>query len=339
MWRRLQSTAMASTRASPSNSLDLEFVFGLLERRNKSLNAEDKGSEIDIGQWSKVKFNTIQVERPATSSQLEKTPEFIPPPIINTNTERSQESILTRLQNLANSLPNKITTPTATSPFFDPESLAKRAAPVFIKSETETEKTIIKLPTLDYDSRDWSKVSISSILSKIIPEEALNATEAAPSCQETQTVQMSTTFSPAELRLLDRDQLFALAESKNIKTNNLTEIKIEAELLLQFGDPSSPLPLRRAVVSKSASSFTWTEEMESLLLRIYDETRAKKQAIDTKFSALQLTSTKARACGKNNSDRGLWAVLADEFSVQAGHRVSMSEVRKKVQILKRLIKA
>ena len=125
-----------------------------------------------------------------------------------------------------------------------------------------------------------------------------------------------------------------LAHFLSVKCKNLTDLKIEAEILTKFGASPGPLKLKR-VSTKAKDGFAWTETMESLLLRLYDETRIKKQAIDSKFAGfLQESGATLMKDKRKTAERGLWAVLTDEFSVQAGWKVNVTEVKKKFQVLK-----
>jgi hypothetical protein len=360
MLRRLQSTwsAVASplqtANASPAVlALDLDFVLRLLGSKSvadTNTNAA-KGPELNISQWAKVKFNTIEVpaqpqlvfSKPHTSTFGNSFKKQLLAPAPAPALKENEESIMNRLQSLADSLPTRIS-PMAPLSFFDPpESVMKRTKAL---EEQDTAKQIIKLPTIDYGDRDWSKVTLSSILDKLIPEN-LKASSSSSSSQATEILPTEITreadhfkykkcfsLSPLELRLLDFDQFITLAHFYGIKCTNVTDLRIESEILSKFAAAPGPLKRKRAS-TKPKDGFTWTEVMESLLLRLYDETRSKKQAVDAKFAAFLVESkTTLMKDLRKTSERGLWAVLTEEFSVQAGWKVNTTEIKKKVQVLK-----
>lgn len=348
MLRRLQSTfASASPANSSALALDLDFVLRLLGEKKEDTSRS--GSEVNLSHWAKVKFNTIvqktpEAETPIAPSTFSVKPAQVPK---ESNVPQSTESLMNRLQSLADSLPSRMSASPPLS-FFDPESVIKRVPPSLSKAEEESRKSlVIKLPTIDYSNRDWSKVTLSSILEKLIPEE-MKKNRSSSSSEEGTTITNTTpetssmaaemiasfSLSPLELRLLDYDQLITLCQSMGIKHTGLTDLRLESRILAKFPEKAEPLTLKRSV-PKAKDGFAWTEGMEGLLLRLYDDIRAKKQAVDAKFSAfLAETKTELSSERRKMSDRGLWAVLADEFSVQAGWKVNVSDVRKKIQILK-----
>ncbi len=341
--RRLQSTLTAPAPTHVS-ALDLDFVLRLLGSKPAADTSTktSKDTESNISQWAKVKFNTIAVVPAHTEA---KKPLFSSPkkpispaePTQSFMEMKSEESIMTRLQSLADSLPTRIS-PVAPLSFFDPESVMKRATKA-IEEEAGSNKNVIKLPTIDYGDRDWSKVTLSSILDKLIPEDLLKAKQMPEEEPQQEIVSHKSAssnviFSPLELRLLDYDQFMTLAHFLSVKCKNLTDLKIEAEILTKFGASPGPLKLKR-VSTKAKDGFAWTETMESLLLRLYDETRIKKQAIDSKFAGfLQESGATLIKDKRKTAERGLWAVLTDEFSVQAGWKVNVTEIKKKIQVLK-----
>lgn len=397
MLRRWQSTLSTATATSTSahSALDLEFVLRLLGTSNGS-NANvgtqeklgKKGPEVNLSRWAKVKFNTIelptQVATAATSKPLARTASLISPlkeapptaalaSTASASADQTPESVINRLQVLANALPSRVSSAPLMSFFGTEKSVMRKGttseedASTVCKNRNVTatttsstssnnsnnsNNTVITLPTIDYSGRDWSKVTLSSILDKLIPDEAQEMAKVAIDCasrretvavekeKETETdsdAPLSFSLSPLELRLLDYDQLRTLASYYSIDCTELTNQKIETELLSKwFGLQVEPLQIRRRA-NKLKGCFAWTEAMETLLLRLYDETRAKKREVDGKFAefmdetGVALLEVRAKA---KTADRGLWAVLTDEFSVQAGWRVSLTEVRKKVQILK-----
>ena len=348
MLRRLQSTlaSLSSPAQTTTNSsaaplaLDLDFVLRLLGNKSGDTSVQAvKGPELNISQWAKVKLTTIELptQPQETTEKKSNAPLFTSTkkPAIKANfpAKEKEDSIMDRLQSLADSLPTRMS-PVAPLSFFDPESVTKRTRAI----EDESEKNFIRLPTIDYGDRDWSKVTLSSILDKLIPEDLKvksKEAECAIEVKEEQPIaSLSTTFAPLELRLLDYDQFVTLAHHLGIKCSNQTDLRIENEILNKFGESSGPLKKKRSV-TKAKDGFTWTESMESLLLRLYDEIRSKKQAVDAKFAAfLEENKLVLMKDKRKTSERGLWAVLTDEFSVQAGWKVNFTEIKKKVHVLK-----
>lgn len=296
-----------------------------------------------------------------TSSSYEDYSSFFAP--INpqtSNTTSTSESTLIRLQNLADSLPtqiydrngNLVALNTSQPPmsFFEIDTTGGASKIV--------NATMRAVPIFQREHVNWGTVTLTSILKKIVPEEAFlsvktseddaNKETTADTASTINTVNNSNTrdntadttyivFNQLELRLLDKDQLTVLAKHFNISIDQ-SDTKIEQELLKSVYKSSVKRNIMKNAVSKEKIS--WTAENEGLLVKIYEELRGDKQKVDQKLQMISgsHTSTCATSLKRGNgaSDRGLWAVLADQFKQAAKIHVSVSECRNKLVILKRL---
>lgn len=265
----------------------------------------------------------------------------------------STSSTLDRLQSLADSLPNQIydkngnliplNSQNPPMSFFEMDNTLGKT------SLAESVKTV---PIFEREGVDWSKVTLTSILKKIVPEETFleseeNQCEIIEAKNNTSDMSQTATspiinnvrFTMGELKLLDKEQLHSLAKHFGIKPTTIqTDHKIEQEILAACNEPYKRI-IKKGTVSKDKIS--WTEENETLLVKLYDELRAEKHKADQKLhSLLSLTSANTstnslKRC-KGSSERGLWAVLSDQMRLASKFHVSVSECRNKLIILKRL---
>lgn len=302
---------------------------------------------------------SVSLEVNNTATSFEDFSSFFAP--LNPQASNSSESTLTRLQNLADSLPTQIydkngnLIPLNTSQ--PPMSFFEIDTPVVATTSANTITRTV--PIFHRENVDWSTVTLTSILKKIVPEEAFieQPTDAAESLDMIETnvnimdaldtkdhvqEQFQCVFNQVELKLLDRDQLTAIAKHFNISSDQ-SDYKIEHELLTNVFKSASKRNAAKNSVSKEKIS--WTEENEGLLLKIYEELRAEKHKVDQKLLQLlsnnnapasNTSSTPSLKRGHGASDRGLWAVLTDQFRQTAKFHVSVSECRNKLIILKRL---
>ena len=109
-------------------------------------------------------------------------------------------------------------------------------------------------PIFHRDNVDWRTISITSILKKIVPEEVFMKSEeeskkeefdydkkfldsTSPSENVVDIHSQTVVFGQDELRLLDRDQLHALAKHFSVSCD-LSDLKIEQKILKnQFDSP------------------------------------------------------------------------------------------------------
>lgn len=219
------------------------------------------------------------------------------------------------------------------------------------KSNTNLVENTRTVPIFEREGVDWSKISLTSILKKIVPEEAFLHTKINNKDQEiideetivntniseTAHVTNNVKFTMTELKLLDKDQLYSLAKHLNIKIVTQTDHKLEQEIFLVC---NGEVYKRTAKSLVSKEKIAWTEENENLLVKLYEELRIEKQKADTKAQTLLSVTTSGytnafKKC-KGSSERGLWAVLTDQLRHASKYHVSMSECRNKLIILKRL---
>lgn len=265
----------------------------------------------------------------------------------------STSSTLDRLQSLADSLPTQIydrngnlmplNSHNPPMSFFEMGGLINKN----ITNLTENVKTVV--PIFEREGVDWSKVSLTSILKKIVPEEIFLQTDQTEetkenysntSVTESEKIVNNIKFTMLELRLLDKEQLHSLAKHLNIKVSTQTDHKLEQEI---FSTCNSEGHKRIGKNSVSKEKISWTEENENLLIKMYEELRIEKRKVDQKLQSL-LTQTTSSASAiassnvkcKGSIERGMWAVLADQMRHASKFHVSVSECRNKVIILKRL---
>jgi hypothetical protein len=222
------------------------------------------------------------------------------------------------------------------------------------KNNTNLMENARTVPIFEREGVDWSKISLTSILKKIVPEEAFLSAEikeekdqelvvnhtieaiANTSAENVKTTKIN--FTTIELKLLDKDQLYSLAKHLNIKISTQTDNKLEQEILFACNGEVYKRTLKNPV---SKEKISWTEENENLLVKMYEELRIEKQKVDQKVHLLANSSTSncytnaLKKC-KGSSERGLWAVLTDRLRLASKYHVSVSECRNKLIILKRL---
>lgn len=264
----------------------------------------------------------------------------------------SSEGNFSRLQGLVDSLPNEIydrhgnLTPLNTSrppmSFFDMDVGTSAA----LSKQLSGPQT---LPILQRDNFDWSSVSLTSILKKIVPEEvfqvdstlektaksAINTVDTNADIETVEATSKNISFTPIELRLLDSDQLLALAKHFRIVTDRQTDFKIEREILASQGQ--QPVTISTKNISKE--KITWTAENEQLLMNIFDQVRLEKHFVDSKLQSIlnhQNSSQIPLKRSKGSNERGVWAVVTDKFRMACKIHVSMTTCRNKLIILKRL---
>jgi hypothetical protein len=325
-----------------------------------------------------MKFKVIETETEAERERERERESSIKTQVDTANFSRpfinlfdtdsnSSTDTLTRLQSLADSLPtqiydrhgNLIPLNTSQPPisFFEIESIKAQNQQQQQQQQLQT-KTV---PIFHRENVDWSQVSITSILKKIVPEEAfliaedstvsdvkaeedtsdsLVSNEPSTTTNSNNSNIVNTSFSQIELRLLDKDQLHSLA--KNLKVScEQTDPKIEAEILSNQNIEMKRNSVKK-VNEKDLEKICWTEENENLLVKLYEELRIEKQKVDQKLNSLlnlNLTCSNNTASlrrGNGASERGIWAVLADQMRLASKSRASVSECRKKLIILKRL---
>lgn len=263
----------------------------------------------------------------------------------------STSSTLDRLQSLADSLPNQIydrngnliplNSQNPPMSFFEMDNAAS-------SGKTSLMENVKTVPIFEREGVDWSKVTLTSILKKIVPEETfLDTVETDREIIETAATQndannpihQNVKFTIGELKLLDKEQLHSLAKYFGLKpTASQTDHKVEQEILAACNEPYKRA-IKNGTVSKEKIS--WTEENETLLVKLYDELRIEKHRVDQKLqSLLSLSSvnntTSSLKRSKGSSERGLWAVLSDQMRLTSKFHVSVSECRNKLIILKRL---
>ena len=258
-------------------------------------------------------------------------------------------SSLSRLQSLADSLPtqiydrngNLIPLNMGQPPmnFFDLDTNNGNGI------TTNNIKCTSTLPIVQRENVDWSGVTLTSILKKIVPEEVFkeNNEEITDTKDDSKTCPTSTSVTPefcqVELKLLDKDQLHALAKHLNIPTDQ-TDFKIETAILSLNGS-AKERKCNNPKNSVSKEKIAWTEENENLLMKLYEELRVEKHKVDQKLQSITHTpinGTSATSLKRGNgaSDRGLWAVLGDRMRQASKFHVSVTDCRNKVVILKRL---
>ena len=221
-----------------------------------------------------------------------------------------------------------------------------------IKTSANLMESVKTVPIFEREGVDWSQVSLTSILKKIVPEEAFlehneekvlkcDATKdsSGTAATTTATTTIKTEFTMAELKLLDKDQLHSLAKYLNIKITKQTDHKLEQEIFSICNNID--LSQRQKRVLKpvlNKEKISWTEENESLLIKLYEELRSEKQKVDQKLINLVSpnTSIVAMSLKTRVSERGFWAVLAEQMRNASKIHVSLSECRNKLMILKRL---
>lgn len=217
-----------------------------------------------------------------------------------------------------------------------------------IKTSANLMESVKTVPIFEREGVDWSQVSLTSILKKIVPEEAFleHSEEKVLKCDATKDssstatpTTIKTEFTMAELKLLDKDQLHSLAKHLNIKITKQTDHKLEQEIFSICNNID--LSQRQKRVLKpvlSKEKISWTEENESLLIKLYEELRSEKQKVDQKLINLVSpnTSIVAMSLKTRVSERGFWAVLAEQMRNASKIHVSLSECRNKLMILKRL---
>ena len=164
-----------------------------------------------------------------------------------------QMDTLTRLQNLANSLPTQIydrhgnliplNTSQPPTSFFEMDSNSANARNVTLNQQKISQTA----PIFHRDNVDWRTISITSILKKIVPEEVFMKSEeeskkeefdydkkfldsTSPSENVVDIHSQTVVFGQDELRLLDRDQLHALAKHFSVSCD-LSDLKIEQKIL------------------------------------------------------------------------------------------------------------
>lgn len=371
--RRFQSTSLSHTPRG-AVSLDLDFVLNLLDH-SKVTNANsttNTSASAVSPKWSQMKFKLIETEE-ETLKAAEKEPQSEMMSNLSQAfknvfdiTSNSSTDTLTRLQNLADSLPNQIydrhgnliplNTSQPPSSFFDLENNTK--------ATMQQQSKIV--PIFHRENVDWSQVSITSILKKIVPEEAFLKTEESMmpintlEIKDSVSIESSATntsvvnndsscinvnFTQTELRLLDKDQLHSLAKHFRVSCDQ-TDLKIETELLTSHFN----IQVKRQIKKKgekgvSQEKICWTEENENLLVKLYDNLRVEKQKTDQKLITLLSTGTRnispsssvqSLKRGNGASERGIWAVLADQMRQASKSHASVSECRNKLIILKRL---
>ena len=380
--RRFQSSTVTSNIASVSNSLDLDFVLSLLDHSsssntstsNNNNNNSALGSLSSSNSWvPRLKFKVIEDQNTSESikvkeesTHIEKRSDFSNLFNFSHVTELSEwnesaelnefdsASSSMRLQSLADSLPtqiydrhgNLIPLNTSQPPmnFFDMDSTA---------SHTTAKTTGTTLPIFQRENVDWSKISLTSILKKIVPEEVFRAEHVKQDnvSEDTTTnevkrvnTQSKSTpeFTQFELKLLDKDQLHALSKYLSIPCDQ-TDFKIESAILTHQKSNSKSKDRNNSMKGIfSKDKISWTEEHESLLMKLYEELRLEKGKVDQKLQSIISKDSHATPNapslkrGNGASDRGLWAVLGDRMSQVSKFHVSVTECRNKVIILKRL---
>lgn len=366
---RQQSTSVS--HHNPSVSLDLDFVLGLLDSSTakKSINSGSVVGEASTS-WSRMKFKVIETGEVNESKEnnskkckmsfyfivlelnFDDFSSFFAP--LTTTPHSNTSSTLDRLQSLADSLPNQIydrngnlmplNSQTPPMSFFE-------IGNVTTKSNTNLVEIVRTVPIFEREGVDWSKISLTSILKKIVPEEAFlhtkinneeqeivnEETTVITNVSETAQVTNNVKFTMTELKLLDKDQLYSLAKHFNIRITNQTDHKLEQEIFLAC---NGEVYKRTSKSLVSKEKIAWTEENENLLVKLYEELRIEKQKADTKAQTLLSGTTSGytnafKKC-KGSSERGLWAVLTDQMRHASKYHVSMSECRNKLIILKRL---
>ena len=265
----------------------------------------------------------------------------------------SNSSTLDRLQSLADSLPTQIydrngnliplNSQNPPMSFFEMGNVTKNNTNLMENART--------VPIFEREGVDWSKISLTSILKKIVPEEAFLHTEISTEnnivsnessnkvITNVESTKISNVkFSMSELKLLDKEQLYSLAKHFNIKISNQTDHKLEQEILAAC---SAEMHKRTTKNPVSKEKLSWTEENENLVVKMYEELRIEKQKVDQKMQMLLANSNNSgytnslKKC-KGSSERGLWAVLTDKLRHASKFHVSVSECRNKLIILKRL---
>ena len=262
----------------------------------------------------------------------------------------SNLSTLDRLQSLADSLPTQIydrngnliplNSQNPPMSFFEMGNVTK--------NNTNLMENVKTVPIFEREGVDWSIISLTSILKKIVPEEAFLHTEIRSEndlvsnskvISNAESTKISNVkFSMSELKLLSKEQLYSLAKHFNIKISNQTDHKLEQEILVAC---SGEIHKRTTKNLVSKEKLSWTEENENLVVKMYEELRIEKQKVDQK---MQLLSANNNSCGytnslkkcKGSSERGLWAVLTDKLRHASKFHVSVSECRNKLIVLKRL---
>lgn len=372
--RRFQSTSTTVAHNSPANaSLDLDFVLNLLEHSSSSSSAGAASvmrPSVSTPKWTRMKFKVIEPEveellkvEEEENNLKESSSSFASSSSIDSflnlfeNTKQiSPTDTLSRLQSLADSLPTQIydrhgnliplNTSKPPSSFFEIDTSRTLNNQQLQQQQQQQLKSV---PIFHRDNVDWSRVSITSILKKIVPEEAFLKFQSQEltedvNCENNNVIDdkkvplNNVTFNQNELRLLDRDQLHALAKHFRLSCDRQTDLKIENELISIFkleSEPKRPKKTEKVEPEK----ICWTEENESLLINLYEEVRLEKQKVDQKFATiLGLSSVPLSSLKRGNkaSERGLWAVLADRMRLASKSHVSVSECRNKLIILKRL---
>ena len=360
--RRFQSSTATPASIVSNSSLDLDFVLNLLDHSasKESSNTSNIKCTMPRMKFKVIELNGEGVEASAIENNTKDS-------FIEKNEKRSSEfsnlfshvsepqeescSSLSRLQSLADSLPtqiydrngNLIPLNMGQPPmnFFDLDTNGNGI-------NTNNIKFTSTLPIVQRENVDWSGVTLTSILKKIVPEEVFKGDNEEITTQETKddskpSTTTSTSITPefgqVELKLLDKDQLHALAKHLNIPTDQ-TDFKIESAILSLNGSAKE----RRCTNPKNSISkekIAWTEENENLLMKLYEELRVEKHKVDQKLQSITHTpinGTSATSLKRGNgaSDRGLWAVLGDRMRQASKFHVSVTDCRNKVVILKRL---
>lgn len=389
--RRFQSStaAIIATNIS-SNHLDLDFVLNLLDHSSSSSNPSANGTS----NWApKMKFKVIEETRNEERESFkikgggggvecinEKIKRNDFSNLFNNlrdvdsssaSTDTTSISTFNRLQSLADSLPtqiydrngNLIPLNTSQPPmnFFDLNTKTS--------SINATTNQAVTLPIFQRENVDWSKISLTSILKKIVPEEvfkpvlsdenenvdmniAINTNTntstspaLAPFNVNTQSdILEPPQFTQSELKLLDKDQLRSLAKFLNIPCDQ-TDYRIEHAILSTHKPKSKSKERKNSTnISVSKDKIAWTEENETLLMKLYEELRLEKNKVDQKLQSIVSSHSQSNSVpnvpslkrGNGASDRGLWAVLGDRMRLESKVHVSVTECRNKLIILKRL---